>query len=1070
MGVLGFLAPAKVVQAKKSGAGGGARAGINLFEVPDSDQCTIAIDCHTCLHRICARPLVAKALVLRSPPDYAAAATAVVEACLAPVAQRGKFRTVFCVFDGKPPPAKGSTKSVRRQKAEKAMAAVTAAVASERDEEDFIGDIVDAAPLFINSKLVKACVDCIRNSGYDKLRAVVAPFEADSQLLHMARPGGQADYVLTIDSDLVVCGALNVLMMPPPGPRTAPLDFMTGNSVHLFKFVDQQAGAAIAAEQLDARLADSNPPATNSPEELALWLGGILHKHGIFGQQVAGAVVGCDYSSIAGAGWATVAPALYKAAGSETAIIGAVAEACAKKVERAYGATIMAAYQVEIEEGEEDEAVAAEPAAAAGGGAARAAARRPRSGSRPAALDLAGVIALTIRRSVATFRHALAVDLVTKKVVVAGSGSGVPLDRTALAAPRPDLGGKTLESLVGTPPTDEVGWQIACGTVDAIDETDVTDWHDADLHTVVVEAEMVVGARLQPDAINERWEDLTAAGKAAAAVLGLSDRAAWRGRFDRDYRSFAELSGEEQTAATVLGFDEWEMWPPRDTSSATAVEAGFDVDRLKRFLKCRDEHLDGRWKAKADMAKLVASKIEEEAELLRRCGPRAVHIYSPEGHGYVDLQAAKDVLDRKAYAREALTPPVAAEFERDVGKFRKTAAYVPEELTFGALNGDLDTGDERSREIDDSYVRVANLRDPGRLRFGHTTNEHGHWFDMQCPASMFAQAGEDETPAERDKLTPATYTVTICLQCRQPTGDDDAMQVPTAYWLRYWSCPCDYGADQCIHVRAALITAHTIPRPDDLGVPPPPTFVENGWKRGAAGASYTIWSPLPDSPVINSSLARAKMRQAKGKERQPRSVNLAGAAMQHWDPRPVIMGPPPEWASERAVEMRSVLWGATKVANGQSSAHERLFHDRMPSEPASQAAKMAGAALREFWTLETELSHQREAATLAAAAAAREAAAAAAAAQALQAAVAARASRSRRLRQPSARGAAAAADQAAADRAAPRARRAGPAVAIAVAAATAAAQASTAKSRKTGKRKAAAGPKRGRGKQRVNKD
>ena len=84
MGVLGFLAPAKVVQAKKSGAGGGARAGINLFEVPDSDQCTIAIDCHTCLHRICARPLVAKALVLRSPPDYAAAATAVVEACLAP--------------------------------------------------------------------------------------------------------------------------------------------------------------------------------------------------------------------------------------------------------------------------------------------------------------------------------------------------------------------------------------------------------------------------------------------------------------------------------------------------------------------------------------------------------------------------------------------------------------------------------------------------------------------------------------------------------------------------------------------------------------------------------------------------------------------------------------------------------------------------------------------------------------------------------------------------------------------------------------------------------------------------
>eukprot|EP01051_Picozoa_sp_SAG22_P032207 SAG22_NODE_13464_length_405_cov_2.019608_1_plen_72_part_10 len=33
----------------------------------------------------------------------------------------------------------------------------------------------------------------------------------------------------------------------------------------------------------------------------------------------------------------------------------------------------------------------------------------------------------------------------------------------------------------------------------------MTDWHDADLHTVVVEAEMVVGARLQPEAINQRW-------------------------------------------------------------------------------------------------------------------------------------------------------------------------------------------------------------------------------------------------------------------------------------------------------------------------------------------------------------------------------------------------------------------------------------------------------------------------------------------------------------------------------------------------------------------------------------
>eukprot|EP01051_Picozoa_sp_SAG22_P013253 SAG22_NODE_1463_length_4360_cov_2.000939_1_plen_125_part_00 len=73
---------------------------------------------------------------------------------------------------------------------EKAMAAVTAAVASERDEEDFIGDIVDAAPLFINSKLVKACVDCIRKSDYDKLRAVVAPFEADSQLLRRRRCSG----------------------------------------------------------------------------------------------------------------------------------------------------------------------------------------------------------------------------------------------------------------------------------------------------------------------------------------------------------------------------------------------------------------------------------------------------------------------------------------------------------------------------------------------------------------------------------------------------------------------------------------------------------------------------------------------------------------------------------------------------------------------------------------------------------------------------------------------------------------------------------------------------------------
>eukprot|EP01051_Picozoa_sp_SAG22_P013254 SAG22_NODE_1463_length_4360_cov_2.000939_2_plen_332_part_00 len=318
---------------------------------------------------------------------------------------------------------------------------------------------------------------------------------------------------------------------------------------------------------------------------------------------------------------------------------------------------------------------------------------------------------------------------------------------------------------------------------------------------------------------------------------------------------------------------------------------------------------------------------------------------------------------------------------------------------------------------------------------------------------MFAQAGEDETPAERDKLTPATYTVTICPQCRQPTGDDDAMQVPTAYWLRFWSCPCDYGADQCIHVRAALITAHTIPRPDDLGVPPPPTFVENGWKRGAAGAAYTIWSPLPQSPVINSSLANAKQRQAKGKERQPRAVNLAGAAMQHYDPRPVNTGPPPDWASEALVEMRSALWGAAKAANGEISAHERTFRGRMPSSSITQATKTASAALREFWPLESELVHQREAASLAATAAAASRAAADAAAQALQVAAAGRASRGRRSRQPSVRGANhAAAAAAATTRAAPQPRRAAASRVVGAAAITAA-QASTAKrrKRKTGK-------------------
>jgi hypothetical protein len=83
-----------------------------------------------------------------------------------------------------------------------------------------------------------------------------------------------------------------------------------------------------------------------------------------------------------------------------------------------------------------------------------------------------------------------------------------------------------------------------------------------------------------------------------------------------------------------------------------------------------------------------------------------------------------------------------------------------------------------------------------------------------------------------------------------------------AYWFRTWNCDaCDFCEDQCIHCRSLVLMVHALPRPNEVGVPKPKTFIGNGWDRPAKGVAYSIPTPHVDRPLGNTSLRKQRHRE-----------------------------------------------------------------------------------------------------------------------------------------------------------------------------------------------------------------
>jgi len=106
------------------------------------------------------------------------------------------------VFDGKAVPAKGETAAARRER----RAAAALRVGSLPDGPDRLR--AQRASISISTAMLAAIIASVRKEG---LRYIVAPYEADPQLALLDRQR-VVDYVLTVDSDLVVLGVRRCLL------------------------------------------------------------------------------------------------------------------------------------------------------------------------------------------------------------------------------------------------------------------------------------------------------------------------------------------------------------------------------------------------------------------------------------------------------------------------------------------------------------------------------------------------------------------------------------------------------------------------------------------------------------------------------------------------------------------------------------------------------------------------------------------------------------------------------------------------------------------------------------------
>jgi len=121
---------------------------------------------------------------------------------------------IVAVFDGSTPPCKEQEAQVRRDKRAESL---EAALEAQR-----CGEVVKATKLFREAVRVPkelsalVCSTLLANN----FEVVVAPYEADHQLVHMQQTG-QLDFILTDDSDILVYGGDNVLYKYSSGSNMA---------------------------------------------------------------------------------------------------------------------------------------------------------------------------------------------------------------------------------------------------------------------------------------------------------------------------------------------------------------------------------------------------------------------------------------------------------------------------------------------------------------------------------------------------------------------------------------------------------------------------------------------------------------------------------------------------------------------------------------------------------------------------------------------------------------------------------------------------------------------------------
>ena len=945
MGLTAVLAALRCVL-----AGQGHTVAQNMYAPPFRGS-RLAVDGHVLIHRAGQRLINARALVLpRTDSPDAEPLIRSITWMHRQMAERGQLKTQT-VFDGAAPPGKNAEKATRREKASDALERVRASQAAGEEPED--KDVLAAAPCFFTAELVADVVDSLHAAGHT---ARVALTEADGQLAQLAK-SGQVDHVLTCDSDLIAHGCPSVLLIPASGRQSHQqpdwLDWQTGGVVHHYQ-LSVLCSCNLAPEQLAAK--QPKPKATETAG-LALWLAAILAKHGPVALQVYGALTGCDYGSVCGAG-----PAVATAALHNLSALGNIEE-LSKAVSRALGPGYRARILHELEK----EVHGPEAAAPAAGGPEAAA---------PA-------IALTVRRTLVCFGDALVYDQrpSVKRVVslravaaaiTAGGVDALPavLDRDEHARARADLGGLSINDLVGEAPTDRVAGEIAANrTIPGSLAVRVPYWEDDTLHTAMLTDDLIPGARLQPPVFGKQWADLSDEEQEHVQMLDL-DEESWATRFEKErWKSWDDLNEEAGNGcpdsarvlatASDLGFTEAVLWPPRPCDSAAAIEEHFIVDRLDRFLKCRD--VKGMsTQSKRNKAEMVHCTMQQEAATLAK--DEDVHLVSPEGADYVTLAGAAGRLDPAKFARATLQPPAAGQhWKTDRQEISGQCAYLGEEQVFGEWNGDPECGGEESREIDDGYNAIANLQDPDAegLRWcKDPSDDQREWFVRQALASMKTEEG-----------ALLRYSCFLCVEC-VPVEQDDEMQVPTSRRFVTWGCECDAGRDLCLHVRGTAMLVAGLPRPAALRVPMGSTFGKNGWKRPGDGTCYSITSFYKNRPFIDSRLRKERRRQDKQKSKGERAVCKPVAMMDFYEPSPDDF-PFPAWSAPQLVEMRGELWSGCKHPRLGICAAERLYRGRMPEESASAEVRAEGQRLREFWTTEDQAASQATARREAASAAGR---------------------------------------------------------------------------------------------------